>query len=106
MEVAHEKPSTMGGEKPHMGALPTMVGHPLAPYMGGPTSHQTCLNKTRMFPSQKATKQADHDSWDLVPSRWDKMFFRVYSSEKFWKVPKHFRHPLKLLWTRSKTFSV
>ena len=59
-----------------------------------------------MLPRQKATKHATPDSWDLVPSRWDKMFSAKLFSEKFQKVPEHFRYPLKLFWAWSETFSV
>lgn len=94
----------------HMGPhyLPTLstICGGCPPTMGAP---QHLCPATRGCPlkggAPKQPKNSSHEPWDLVPSRWDKMFSATISSEKFRKVPEHFRHPLKLFWTCSKTFS-
>src|SRR3989337_996931 len=99
-------PSFMSHMKGHngntRGAPPWQpLGRPtscLPPRGGPPNKPPTCLHETCMLPRQKATKHATPDSWDLVPSRWDKMFSAKLFSEKFQKVPEHFWHPLKLFW--------
>src|SRR3989337_2100012 len=58
---------------------------------------QHLLSSHKGLPPQgEAPQNSPHVTWDLVPSRWDKMFSATVTSEKFQKVPEHFRHPLKL----------
>src|SRR3989337_1565415 len=83
---------TQGGHQGDTTMAALGPAQPLSPPMGGPPNKPpTCLHETCMLPRQKATKQATPDSWDLVPSRWDKMFSAKLFSEKFQKVSEHFR---------------
>jgi hypothetical protein len=117
MKVTHKKPSIMGREKPHMGAFPTMAGHPLALYIGGPTSHQTRLHQTRVLPPQKATKHGlppkggaptkqPTNHGILSPHAGTRCFPRPFLPKKIRKVPEHFWYPLKLFWACFETFPV
>src|SRR3990170_4944417 len=93
-------------EPHHLPTLSTICGGCPPPWGGG----QHLCPATRGCPlkggAPKTAQNNPHVSWDLVPSRWDKMFSATISSEKFRKVPEHFRHPLKLFWTLSGTFPV
>ena len=83
---------------PH-GAPPSSQHSPpfveAAPHHGGPPQHLLSSHKG-LPPQGEAPQNSPHLTWDLVPSRWDKMFSATVTSEKFRKVPEHFRHPLKL----------
>ena len=83
----------------HLPTLSTICGGSPPPW-GGP---QHLCPATRGCPlkggAPKTAQNSPHVSWDLVPSRWDKMFSVTITSKKFRKVPEHFRHPLKLSWT-------
>ena len=86
--------------------FPPFVG--AAPHHGG--GPNTFVQPQGAAPSRggapKTAQNSPHVSWDLVPSRWDKMFSVTISSEKFRKVPEHFRYPLKLFWACAETFPV
>jgi hypothetical protein len=79
---------------PHLppNTLHHLWGQP--PTMGGPPN--ILSSHKGLPPKGGAPKNSPHDPWDLVPSRWDKMFSATIISKKFQKVPEHFRHPLKL----------
>lgn len=107
LHVPHEgwNGNSSGAPRGHHGGTP-LASHNLAPSHGGANKPPTCLLETWVLPRQKATKHVTPNSWDLVPSCWDKMFSAKHF---FWKIlegPRTFPGPSKLFWAWSETFPV